>query len=73
MCACVSCGTAAGGFTFAFVLRIAKVFSSRSDTRPIPDIVGTHFSVEALRRDPFCSVYTENPVGTVAGVVGKAA
>ena len=39
----------------------------------MPDIVGTHFSLEALRRDPFCSVYTENPVSTVAGVVGKAA
>src|SRR5262249_8874001 len=37
----------------------------------MPDIVGTYFLLEALRRDPCCSVYTENPVGTVAGVVGR--
>ena len=73
MCASVICGTAAGGFTFAFVLRIAKVFTSWSDTRLMPDIVGTHFLLEALRRDPFRSVYTENPVGMVAGVVEKPA
>src|SRR5262249_16754997 len=49
----VICGTAAGGFTFAFVLRIAKVFTNWSDTRLMPDIVGTHFLFVALRRDPF--------------------
>ena len=25
----------------------------------MPDIVGTHFLFGALRRDPFCSVYTK--------------
>jgi hypothetical protein len=39
----------------------------------MPDIVGAHFLLEALRRDPFRSVYTENPVGMVAGVVEKPA
>jgi len=48
----VICGTAAGGFTFAFVLRIAKVFTNWSDTSLMPDIVGTPFLLEALRRDP---------------------
>ena len=33
----------------------------------MPDIVGTHFLLEALRRDPFRSVYTENPVGNGSG------
>ena len=47
MCVSVICGTAAGGLTFAFVLRIAKVFTSWSDMRLMPDIVGTHFLFEA--------------------------
>jgi hypothetical protein len=63
VCAFVIGGTGTGGFIFDFVLHIAKVFTSWSDTRLKPDVVGTPFSLEAPHREFFCSVYAENLVG----------
>jgi hypothetical protein len=45
----VICGTAAGGFTLAFVRSIAKLFTSRSDTMP-PHIAGAPFSLPQPRK-----------------------
>jgi hypothetical protein len=47
----VICGTAAGGFTLAFVRSIAKLFTSRSDTMP-PHIAGAPFSLPAAPEIP---------------------
>ena len=56
MSAFVIYGTDTGGFIFAFVRHTARAFTSRSDAKLTPSVVGTPFSLEALLH-PFPTDY----------------